>query len=184
MTKIHHTKHSKVNYCTCTLPVKRSFLISRKGLSEPFSTAKLQEFSTLFREVRPWLTVPSCVFTALSTVLTALLCGFIISFSGAAWHLQELTMQLPADVGQKASSAGGLRAKQKPSQHHPWPAGQGKTLRVFGKSESFHYAKAKNVQRDFLVLQKRGENDEACIHRRILYCKNKRRYFQPLNAKE
>lgn len=63
-------------------------------------------------------------------------------------------------AGQKASSiardgqSAQLRTKQKPSQHHPWPAGQGKTLRVFGKWESFHHAKDRMCRETFYWWQK------------------------------
>lgn len=40
------------------------------------------------------------------------------------------------------------------------------------------------MQRDFSLLERRGEDDEACMHVRIFYCQDKRSYFQPLNAKE
>lgn len=102
------------------------------------------------------LIVPSCVFTALSRVFPAMLCGFIISFSRAVWHLQEHTMQHFSGPSwcllvqsRRQVLLGELRMKQKPSWYHPWPAGQGKTLRVFGKCESFHYAKDRMFRETF-----------------------------------
>lgn len=170
-------------------------LISRKALSQPFSTAKLQKILnivTMKLDLDSWrLIVSSCVFTALSRVFPAMLCGFIISLSWAVWHLQEHTMQvflwsqlMPTRAGQKASSTARAENQTKALLLSPLASRSGEDTERIWKVWELPLCKGYNVQRDFLLLEKRGENDEACVHVRIFYCKTKRSYFQPLNAKE
>lgn len=129
------------------------------------------------------LIVPSCVFTALSTVLTAMLCGFIISFSGAAGISRSTQCSislLPADaprVGQKGKSYWRAENETKTFPVSALACKSREDTESIWKVWELPLCKGWDVQRNFSVLQKRGENDETCMHERIFYCK--RSYFQP-----